>query len=184
MGMLIPQPRISFKESKNNGMEHIEQHHFVKKTETKAVNKYEPKEEPKFDQKESFSIGDNTFHYTEPEMPITASYDPNTFQMTGASTSYSFQSVEDAIQNGKDTDLVVMKVGDVRAMQERIRIMEKEIMKSYSNTSAKQKHNDMIMDMERKRIVMNEQIREHEMATDLRKMEIQKAMLNRNFKFK
>ncbi len=172
MGITIPQPPISMKKFQTE-LEHIPQEQFVRKSDTKAVTKHEPKEEPKFGQKESFSIGDNTFHYTEPEMPITASYDPNTFQMTGASTSYSFQSVDDAIQNGKDTDLVVMKVGDVRAMQERIRIMEKEIMKSYSNTSAKQKHNDMIMDMERKRIAMNEQIREHEMATSIRKMEIQ-----------
>jgi hypothetical protein len=178
--MGITKPPISMKKFQTE-LEHIPQEHFVRKSDTKAVTKHEPKEEPKFGQKESFNIGDNTFHYTEPEMPITASYDPNTFQMTGASTSYSFQSVEDAIQNGKDTDLVVMNVGDVRAMRERIRILEREVMKSYSNTSAKQKHNDMIMEAEKKRIMMEQKIRDHERATDLKRMELEKAMLSRKY---
>ena len=168
--MGISKPPVSMKKYQTE-LEHIPQEHFVRKSETHAVEK--PKEEPKFGQKDSFSIGDNTFHYTEPELSITSSYNDT--------TTYSFQSVEDAIANGNDTDLVVMKVGDVRAMQERIRIMETEIIKSYSNTSAKQKHNDMIMEAERKRIMMEQKIKEHERATDLKRMELEKAMLSRKY---
>lgn len=169
--MGISKPPIFNNNKSQSDLEHIPQEHFVKKNKTAVV------EEPKFGQKNSFSIGDNTFHYNETELPITSSY-------SDTSTMYSFQSVEDAIANGKDSDLVAMPVGQVREMRDRIRIMEQEIMKSYSNVSAKQKHNDMILEAERKRISIEKKIREHEMATDLKRIELEKAMLNRNFKFK
>ena len=173
MGMLIPQPRISFKENKNNGMEHIEQHHFVKKTETKAVNKHESKEEPKFDQDTSFSIGDNTFHYNEPKLPITSSY-------SDTSTIHSFQSVEDAIANGKDSDLVAMPVGEVRKMQERIRILQREVMKSPAGKQVLTNH--LIMENERMRIKAEQQRIElnykHKQATDLKRSQIKRDIEN------
>lgn len=175
--MGIMKPPIS---NRKNEMEYIQQHHFVKKTEKKAITKHEPKEEPKFGQDTSFSIGDNTFHYNEPTSSHNPSiYNPNTFTIES-----SVVGVQDAIENGKDTDLVVMSVGEVRKMQERIRLLEKTIMKSYSNTSVKQMHNDMMLETERKRISLEQKIREHERVTDLKKMEIEKDMLNRNFKFK
>jgi len=173
MGITIPTPPISFKVNKDNKMEHIEQHHFVKKTETKAVNKHQPNEDVV--ESQSCDVETITFHNTQP----TSSYNPYTFQ-----TETSYTGLEEAIENGKDSDLVAMPVGEVRKMRERIRILEREVMKSHSNTSAKQNHNHMIMEAEQKRIKLEQQIREHERATDLKKIEIQKAMLNRNFKFK
>ncbi len=169
--MGISKPPVSMKKYQTE-LEHIPQEHFVRKSETHAVEK--PKDEPKFGQDTSFSIGDNTFHYNEPQLLITSSY-------SDTSTIHSFQSVEDAIANGKDSDLVAMPVRQVREMRERISILEREVMKSYSNTSAKQKHNDMIMEAEKKRIMMEQKIREHERATDLKRMELEKAMLSRKY---
>jgi len=173
MGITIPTPPISFKVNKDNKMEHIEQHHFVKKTETKAVNKHESKEEPKFGQKESFSIGDNTFHYTEPEMPITSSYNDT-------STMQSFQSVEDAIANGNDSDLVVLPVGQVREMRERIRILEREVMKSPAGKQVLSNH--LILENERMRIKAEQQRIElnykHKQATDLKRSQIKRDIEN------
>jgi hypothetical protein len=173
MGFTIPTPPISFKSNNDNKMEHIEQHHFVKKSEKQAVNKHQPKEEPKFDQDTSFSIGDNTFHYNEPKLPITSSYGDT-------STIHSFQSVEDAIANGKDSDLVAMPVGEVRKMQERIRILQREVMKSPAGKQALT--NNLIMENERMRIKAEQQRIElnykHKQATDLRKSQIKNDIEN------
>lgn len=163
--MGISKPPIFNNNKWQSDLEHISQEHFVRKRET-------PKEEPKFEQDTSFSIGDNTFYYNEP----TCSYDPYTLR-----TETTYEGVEDAIANGRDSDLVAIPVGQVREMRERIRILEREVMKSYSNTSAKQKHNDMIMEAEKKRIMMEQKIRDHERATDLKRMELEKAMLSRKY---
>lgn len=157
-------------------LEHIPQEHFVKKSSKQAVTKHIVKESdhPIVD---NFKIGNNEFQITNtPQMSApTSSFNPNTFQI-----STSYQSVLDAIENGKDTDLVAMPVGEVRMMQERIKILEKEVMKSFSPKSAQEKHTAMMLEMERERIKA-EQKRiqweyEHKRATDLKKEEIKRQI--------
>jgi len=171
MGFTIPTPPISFKPNNDNKMEHIEQHHFVKKSEKQAVNKHEPKEEPNVVQSQSSDAETITFHNTQP----TSSYNPYTFQ-----TETFNPGLEEAIANGKDSDLVAVSVGEIRKLHERIRVLEVEVMKSYSSTSAKQKHMNTMLSEERHRIILDQKIREqeHKAATELKKMEIQRAMQN------
>jgi len=157
MGFTIPTPPISFKSNNDNKMEHIEQHHFVKKSEKQAVNKHQPVEEPIED-----SIAETiTFHNTQP----TSSYNPYTFQ-----TETSYTGLGEAIANGKDSDLVVVSVGEIRKLHERIRVLEEEVMKSTRITSSTTSHKQKVLDAERTRIEMNYET--HKKLTELKKAEI------------
>jgi hypothetical protein len=159
MGFTIPTPPISFKSNNDNKMEHIEQHHFVKKSEKQAVNKHQPKEEPNVVQSQSSVAETITFHNTQP----TSSYNPYTFQ-----TETFNPGLEEAIANGKDSDLVAVSVGEIRKLHERIRVLEEEVMKSTRITSRKQQ----VLDAERARIEMNYET--HKKLTELKKAEIMK----------
>ena len=141
MGIIKP-PIGNIKKFESN-LEHIPQSHFVKKTEREAITKHIPVEEPFTTG--SFKVGDNEFHITHQP---TSSYNPTTFQI-----ETSYQSVLDAIENGKDTDLVAMPVGEVRKLQERIRILEREVMKSKSGKEVL--NHQMLLDIERERIKPN-----------------------------
>lgn len=164
MGIIKP-PTIKKFES---DLEHIPQSHFVKKTEREAITKHIPVEEPFTTG--SFKVGDNEFHITHQP---TSSYNPNTFQI-----ETSYQSVLDAIENGKDTDLVAMPVGEVRKMQERIRILEREVMKSKSGKEVL--NHQMLLDIERERIQAEQErikfIAKHKQETELRKEEIKRQI--------
>lgn len=164
MGIIKP-PTIKKFES---DLEHIPQSHFVKKTEREAITKHIPIEEPFTTG--SFKVGDNEFHITHQP---TSSYNPTTFQI-----ETSYQSVLDAIENGKDTDLVAMPVGEVRKLQERIRILEREVMKSKSGKEVL--NHQMLLDIERERIKADQQriqwSAKHKHETELRKEEIKRQI--------
>ena len=164
MGIIKP-PTIKKFES---DLEHIPQSHFVKKTEREAITKHIPVEEPFTTG--SFKVGDNEFHITHQP---TSSYNPTTFQI-----ETSYQSVLDAIENGKDTDLVAMPVGEVRKLQERIRILEKEVMKSKSGREVL--NHQMLLDIERERIQAEQErikfVAKHKQETELRKEEIKRQI--------
>ena len=166
--MGIIKPPIGNTKKFQTDLEHIPQSHFVKKTEKEAVTKHIPVEEPFTTG--SFKVGDNEFHITHQP---TSSYDPYTFKI-----ETSYQSVLEAIENGKDTDLVAMPVGEVRKMQERIRILEREVMKSPSGKTIL--HTQMKLDMERERIkAEQERIKfsaKHKHETELRKEEIKRQI--------
>jgi hypothetical protein len=163
MGFTIPTPPISFKSNNDNKMEHIEQHHFVKKSEKQAVNKHQPKEEPSQVQSQSSDVETITFHNTQP----TSSYNPYTFQ-----TETFNPGLEEAIANGKDSDLVAVSVGEIRKLHERIRVLEEEVMKSTRITSSTTSHKQKVLDAERARIEMNYET--HKKLTELKKAEIMK----------
>ena len=166
MGIIKP-PIGNIKKFESN-LEHIPQSHFVKKTEREAITKHIPVEEPFTTG--SFKMGDNEFHITHQP---TSSYNPTTFQI-----ETSYQSVLDAIENGKDTDLVAMPVGEVRKLQERIRILEKEVMKSKSGREVL--NHQMLLDIERERIQAEQErikfIAKHKQETELRKEEIKRQI--------
>ena len=166
MGIIKP-PIGNIKKFESN-LEHIPQSHFVKKTEREAITKHIPVEEPFTTG--SFKVGDNEFHITHQP---TSSYNPTTFQI-----ETSYQSVLDAIENGKDTDLVAMPVGEVRKMQERIRILEREVMKSKSGKEVL--NHQMLLDIERERIQAEQErikfIAKHKQETELRKEEIKRQI--------
>lgn len=153
-------------------LEHIPQEHFVKKSSKQAITKHIPNDESEqsviTNTDEGVTI--DTIKY-EP----TSSYNPYTF-----TTEMSYDSALRAIENGKDIDLVAISVGEIRKMQERIKILEKEVMKSFSPKSAQEKHTAMMLEMERERIKA-EQKRitweyEHKKATDLKKEEIKRQI--------
>ena len=166
MGIIKP-PIGNIKKFESN-LEHIPQSHFVKKTEREAITKHIPVEEPFTTG--SFKVGDNEFHITHQP---TSSYNPTTFQI-----ETSYQSVLDAIENGKDTDLVAMPVGEVRKMQERIRILEREVMKSKSGKEVL--NHQMLLDIERERIKADQErikfVAKHKQETELRKEEIKRQI--------
>ena len=166
MGIIKP-PIGNIKKFESN-LEHIPQSHFVKKTEREAITKHIPVEEPFTTG--SFKVGDNEFHITHQP---TSSYNPTTFQI-----ETSYQSVLDAIENGKDTDLVAMPVGEVRKLQERIRILEREVMKSKSGREVL--NHQMLLDIERERIQAEQErikfIAKHKQETELRKEEIKRQI--------
>ena len=168
MGIIKP-PIGNIKKFESN-LEHIPQSHFVKKTERGAITKHIPVEEPFTTG--SFKVGDNEFHIKEVSQS-TSSYNPTTFQM-----ETSYQSVLDAIENGKDTDLVAMPVGEVRKLQERIRILEREVMKSKSGREVL--NHQMLLDIERERIQAEQErikfIAKHKQETELRKEEIKRQI--------
>lgn len=165
MGYIIKPPTTKKFDS---DLEHIPQSHFVKKTEKEAVTKHIPKEEPEQLATGSIDMGETPkmFEYTP-----TSSYNPTTFSIES-----SYKSVMDAIETGKDTDLVAMPVGEVRRLQERIRILEREVMKSPSGKHALTTH--LMMEKERMRIQAEQQRitweYEHKKATELRKNEIKR----------
>lgn len=167
MGYIIKPPTTKKFDS---DLEHIPQSHFVKKTEKEAVTKHIPVEEPFTTG--SFKVGDNEFHINEVPQP-TSSYDPYTFKI-----ETSYQSVLDAIENGKDGDLVAMPVGEIRKLQERIRILEREVMKSPSGKQAL--NHQMLLDIERERIKADQQriqwSAKHKHETELRKEEIKRQI--------
>ena len=166
MGIIKP-PIGNIKKFESN-LEHIPQSHFVKKTEREAITKHIPVGEPFTTG--SFKVGDNEFHITHQP---TSSYNPTTFQI-----ETSYQSVLDAIENGKDTDLVAMPVGEVRKLQERIRILEREVMKSKSGKEVL--NHQMLLDIERERIQAEQErikfIAKHKQETELRKEEIKRQI--------
>ena len=166
MGIIKP-PIGNIKKFESN-LEHIPQSHFVKKTEREAITKHIPVEEPFTTG--SFKVGDNEFHITHQP---TSSYNPTTFKL-----ETSYQSVLDAIENGKDTDLVAMPVGEVRKMQERIRILEREVMKSKSGREVL--NHQMLLDIERERIKADQErikfVAKHKQETELRKEEIKRQI--------
>lgn len=168
--MGIIKPPIGNIKKFESDLEHIPQSHFVKKTEREAVTKHIPVEEPFTTG--SFKVGDNEFHITTPPQP-TSSYNPYTFTM-----ETSYKGVLEAIENGKDTDLVAMPVGEVRKMQERIRVLEREVIKSPSGKTAL--HTQMMLDMERERIKTEQErikfISKHKHETELRKEEIKRQI--------
>ena len=168
MGIIKP-PTIKKFES---DLEHIPQSHFVKKTEREAITKHIPVEEPFTTG--SFKVGDNEFHIThQPTSSYNPIYNPTTFTM-----ETSYKGVLDAIENGKDTDLVAMPVGEVRKMQERIRILEREVMKSKSGKEVL--NHQMLLDIERERIQAEQErikfIAKHKQETELRKEEIKRQI--------
>lgn len=171
MGILIGNPPSSNKF--NNGIEHIEQHQFVKKTKKEAITKHIPKDAP--EQSVTSSIDGSETMQTISYTP-TSSYNPYTF-----TTETSYDSVLRAIENGKDTDLVAMPVGEVRKMQERIRILETEVMKSKS-VSSQSVTSQTMLDIERERIKFKQQQIEsnakHKHQTELRKEEIKRQLIN------
>ena len=153
-----------------NNIEHIPQSHFVKKTEREAITKHIPVEEPFTTG--SFKVDDNEFHITHQS---TSSYDPHTFKL-----ETSYQSVLEAIENGKDTDLVAMPVGEVRKMQERITLLEKEVMKSKSPSGKLSLDIITKMDMAREQLQADtkriEWSAKHKHETDLRREEIKRQI--------
>ena len=167
--MGIIKPPIGNIKKFESDLEHIPQSHFVKKTEREAVTKHIPVEEPFTTG--SFKVGDNEFHITQQP---TSSYNPNTFQI-----ETSYQSVLDTIENGKDTDLVAMPVGEVRKLQERIRILEREVMKSKSGKEVL--NHQMLLDIERQRIQDEQErikfVAKHKQETELRKEEIKRQIM-------
>ena len=166
MGIIKP-PIGNIKKFESN-LEHIPQSHFVKKTEREAITKHIPVEEPFTTG--SFKVGDNEFHITHQP---TSSYNPTTFQM-----ETSYKGVLEAIENGKDTDLVAMPVGEVRKLQERIRILEREVMKSKSGKEVL--NHQMLLDIERERIQAEQErikfVAKHKQETELRKEEIKRQI--------
>ena len=162
MGTLIPKPPITQKQ-KEHQFEYIEQHHFVKSSEKQAITKHVPIEEPITAISGSVSIGEVSQMIT---YKPTHSYDPYTF--TGPTIEQSIQGIEKAIENGKDTDMITLSVGDIRRMQERIRLLEKTIMKPQSAYQS-----STLLEAERARIH-----REHAMETELRRTQIQLQQQN------
>lgn len=168
MGYIIKPPTTKKFDS---DLEHIPQSHFVKKTEKEAVTKHIPKEEPEQLATGSIDMGETPkmFEYTP-----TSSYNPTTFSIES-----SYKSVMDAIETGKDTDLVAMPVGEVRRLQERIRILEREVIKSSANYTIKREVQAKL-DMERQRIKFETQRIEsnakHKHETELRKEEIKRQI--------
>ena len=169
MGMLIPNPPRSNKF--NNGIEHIEQHQFVKKTEKEAITKHIPNDES---EQSVITNTDEGVTIDTIKYESTSSYNPYTF-----TTEMSYDSALRAIENGKDTDLVAISVGEIRKMQERIRILETEVMKSKS-VSSRALTSQTMLDIERERIKFKQQQIEsnakHKHQTELRKEEIKRQI--------
>lgn len=167
MGYIIKPPTTKKFDS---DLEHIPQSHFVKKTEKEAVTKHISKEEPEQLATGSIDVGETPKMF---EYNPTSSYNPTTFSIES-----SYKSVMDAIETGKDTDLVAMPVGEVRRLQERIRILEREVMKSPSGKQAL--NHQMLLDIERERIKADQQriqwSAKHKHETDLRKEEIRRQI--------
>lgn len=167
MGYIIKPPTTDTKKFQTE-LEHIPQSHFVKKTEKEAITKHPVIEEPKK------SVTENVDTLQTFNLTPTSSYNPYTFQQ-----ETSYKGVLEAIENGKDTDLVAMPVGEVRRMQERIRILETEVIKSSANYTIKREVQAKL-DMERERIKFETQRMEsnakHKHQTELNRAEIKRQI--------